>query len=302
MPEHIVVIRPGALGDFILSLPVVAGLRLRYPRAHICVAARGGVVSLAEGTATAVADLDVVAGSIHNYINSGGFVIIWGGNSSNAYVPADFAGEILELPAQPPAGRPASRSWFEMVPQLAGVPYAPPRVCVRDEQLAVACGLLGSLPRPLVAVHPGSGGRGKCWPAAHFAKTIAILRASGRGVVLIEGEADADAVAQVQHETGETLPVLRHLPLRTLAAVLSRCNAYLGNDSGVSHLAAALGIPCTLIFGPTDPAVWAPENPGVRVMVADLPCRPCGSIRLQCTHRRCLLDIRPEKVAAQVLR
>jgi heptosyltransferase-2 len=60
--------------------------------------------------------------------------------------------------------------------------------------------------------------------------------------------------------------VARHLPLPQLAAVLERCRLFLGHDSGISHLAAATGAPCLLLFGPTDPAVWAPPNPGVHVL------------------------------------
>jgi heptosyltransferase-2 len=59
-----------------------------------------------------------------------------------------------------------------------------------------------------------------------------------------------------------------HLSLPVLAAVLERCRVFVGHDSGVSHLAAATGISCVLLFGPTDPAVWAPVNPAVKVVAA----------------------------------
>jgi len=303
--DRIVVVRPGALGDFILSLPVIAGLRQRYPAARISALARGQIASLAHGIATDTANLDVIsAGASSNYTDSARLVITWARNSCNAYVPPGFTGEIVVLPAQPPKGRRASRSFFELVPQLAGVAYAPPRVMLHDAERAEAGRLLAAagVSGPFIAVHPGSGGAGKCWPPEHFAHTIQILRASGRRTVMIEGEADATAVAAVQREAGSGVPVLRNLPLRTLAAVLQCCNGYLGNDSGVSHLAAAVGARCTLVFGPTDPVVWAPDGPEVCVMVADAACRPCGSTHPACPHRRCLADIRPEAVAAQLLR
>jgi len=56
------------------------------------------------------------------------------------------------------------------------------------------------------------------------------------------------------------------LPLRTLAGVLARCSVYVGNDSGVSHLAAAVGAPTVAIFGPTDPRVWGPRGPRVQTV------------------------------------
>jgi heptosyltransferase III len=61
----------------------------------------------------------------------------------------------------------------------------------------------------------------------------------------------------------------RSLPLRTLAATLARASVYVGNDSGVTHLAAAAGTPAVAIFGPTDPAQWSPLGRAVRVLRAD---------------------------------
>ena len=60
----------------------------------------------------------------------------------------------------------------------------------------------------------------------------------------------------------------RNLPLPTLAALLARCAAYFGHDTGISHIAAAAGTPSTLLFGPTDPATWAPQGAHVRVISA----------------------------------
>jgi len=113
-----------------------------------------------------------------------------------------------------------------------------------------------------VAVHPGSGGRRKCWPARRFAELAGRLDAP---VLLIEGPADADACREFFQTVPPSCPVLRgtDLPLPRLAAFLMESRGYIGNDSGVSHLAAALGAPTVAVFGPTDPAVWAPLGPRV---------------------------------------
>jgi heptosyltransferase-2 len=58
----------------------------------------------------------------------------------------------------------------------------------------------------------------------------------------------------------------KNLPLTTLANLLQNCSFFLGHDSGISHLAAAVGTPSLLLFGPTDPAIWAPQNAQVRVL------------------------------------
>ena len=90
--------------------------------------------------------------------------------------------------------------------------------------------------------------------------------AACRPFVLVEGPADAEAAAPAAR-----LPSVVHareLPPRVLGAVLARAGVYVGNDSGISHLAAAWGAPVVALFGPTDPAQWAPIGPRVTVLRA----------------------------------
>ncbi len=116
-----------------------------------------------------------------------------------------------------------------------------------------------------VAVHPGSGGRRKCWPAERFAEVVAGI---GRPVVLIEGPADAEACRGVRDLVSPVLPVARAegLLVPQAASLIAACGLFLGNDSGMSHLAAALGVPTVAVFGPTDPAVWSPRGRTVQVV------------------------------------
>jgi len=121
-----------------------------------------------------------------------------------------------------------------------------------------------------VAVHPGSGGLRKCWPAERVG---ALIRSLGAPVLLPWGPADDGACRQVL----AVLPsaarpvVARGLPVARVAALLARCGAYVGNDSGLTHVAAALDVPTVAVFGPTDPAVWAPLGSRVRVVRGTWP-------------------------------
>jgi len=102
----------------------------------------------------------------------------------------------------------------------------------------------------------------------------------------VVGEADpaaADELAQV----GET-PVLREPDLRDVAAALLGCRGMVGNDSGISHLAAAIGIPVLALFGPTDPARWAPRGARTRHLAA--PGRDLSALSTD-TVARALLDL-----------
>ena len=88
-------------------------------------------------------------------------------------------------------------------------------------------------------------------------------------LLLVGGEADGERLAALRASLpDQRIEVAESLPLTALAAELHQCAAFVGHDSGISHLAAAVGAPSVLLYGPTDPAVWAPQNPQVRVIQA----------------------------------
>jgi heptosyltransferase-2 len=139
------------------------------------------------------------------------------------------------------------------------------------EDQARAQQFLGESTTPVIAIHPGSGSPRKNWPAENWATLGQWLHqhASPARLMLVGGEADSGQMATVQAALRDTQVLLaQNLPLPQLAALLQRCRLFLGHDSGISHLAAATGAPCVLLFGPTDPAVWAPANRGVKVLNA----------------------------------
>jgi hypothetical protein len=119
------------------------------------------------------------------------------------------------------------------------------------------------LPASFLALHPGSGSPAKNWPAARFAQ-IANALSSGRPWLLVHGPADREATAALARLPNAVRA--ENLPARTLGALLSDAGLFIGNDSGVSHLAAAWGAPTLALFGPTDPSVWAPVGPRVVVV------------------------------------
>jgi heptosyltransferase-3 len=132
-------------------------------------------------------------------------------------------------------------------------------------EAAAARELLARLPEGFLAIHPGSGSPRKNWPAERFAAVLD-SRARTRPWLLVEGPADAAAAAPLARRAGAVLA--RGLGVRALGAVLARAGLFIGHDSGVSHLAAAWGAPTLTLFGPTDPALWAPVGPRVRVLPA----------------------------------
>jgi heptosyltransferase-3 len=161
-------------------------------------------------------------------------------------------------------------------------------------------------PGPWLAVAPGSGHPLKNWPLAHYYEVSRALSWEyGLGVVWLAGPAEESmlpylkALAQAQSQI-----LLVNRPLTRVAQVLSRCRLYLGNDSGLTHLAAAVAGPEVLaLFGPSDPRVWAPLGPQVHTLIAPCPQAPCAPGRtITCQAPDCLRELSPETVLAAAAR
>jgi len=117
--------------------------------------------------------------------------------------------------------------------------------------------------RPLIAIHPGSGSSKKNWPVQCWLELSRWLldRRPQPLLLLIGGEADGETLpALMAGLPPASVRVAQDLKLPQLAAVLEASTLFLGHDSGVSHIAAAVNTRCILLFGPTNPAVWAPAG------------------------------------------
>ena len=125
-----------------------------------------------------------------------------------------------------------------------------------------------------VVIHPGSGALSKCWHTDRFAELIEHLESTGRRVILLLGEAERYRWPDKLIERWRRQYDLREPDsLIELADVITSASLYIGNDSGPTHLAAQLGLPTIALYGPTDPAVWAPIGPAVHILAPDA-CQP----------------------------
>jgi heptosyltransferase III len=174
---------------------------------------------------------------------------------------------------------PAGDYWTSFL-EGCGIPVMDrvPRVAAGPDLRLGGAALLEEwgLSRP-VLLHPGSGGAPKLAPLSFFRSTAQKLAAGGRDVLVVWGEAEVARLTEIRN-TFLGLDRVRVQPhsmhLRSWAGVAANSSGFVGNDSGMTHLAAACGLPVVAVFGPTDPAVWAP--PGAKVLSAgpdfqDLP-------------------------------
>jgi len=290
LPDNprILVIRGGAIGDFILTLPAIGALRQRWPSARLEILGYPRIAALADGRyyADAVRSIDAAAmarffvpeanldPSLSDYFASFDLVLsylydpdnIFSANLARAGVP-----HLLCASAKP--DREHAAAHFARPLDSLGLRADPPHPRLfpspADRAFAEQFFTLNSSFLTLnssVALHPGSGGEHKIWPANRWAAVVRWLRDErGCDILLIGGEAD-DAARRALAPFN--LPVAWNLPLPQLAAVLERCALFAGHDSGITHLAAAVGIPTLALFGPTSPNIWSPLGPHVRVVSA----------------------------------
>ncbi|MCX7008690.1 MAG: glycosyltransferase family 9 protein, partial [Kiritimatiellaeota bacterium] len=284
---RILVLRGGAIGDFIVTLPALRKLRDRWPQAHIELVGYPHVALLAHaaGLVDHVESLDKAeiarffaarpcfTEAQRDYLRSFHFVITYL-HDPDGTVRENFraAGAQQVLYGSPliTAGH-AVEALLKPLETLAlyAEEHEHPCLALNAEQLAwgrdwlAAHGLGG---QKLLAIHPGSGSPHKNWPLENF---IAVVRQLPRGVMplLVLGEADDELAAPLARELPE-VPRLTGCSLLEVASVLAHCAAYLGNDSGITHLAAALGLPVVALFGPSPVEHWAPRGPRVFLLQA----------------------------------
>jgi heptosyltransferase-3 len=293
--KRILVIRGGALGDFILTLPALKVLREAHPNAQIEILGYKQIAALAENRFYAQCIRSIESALLSRFF------------AKDADLPAElakyFAGfdltisylydpdlifetnlrrtgarRIVRGPAKIDHRSHAARQLAKPVEDLGlSISDLAPTLYPSSEDRYRAGEFLDRLMRPIVAFHPGSGSNDKNWPLQNWIDLgNDFLRNFAGSLLIVGGEADEHQTEQLESIwKNSRVRFAKNLPLPDLAAVLGN-TIYVGHDSGISHLAAATGASCVLLFGPTDPGVWAPLNQNARVIRA--PGRDLGRL------------------------
>ncbi|HLH96622.1 MAG TPA: lipopolysaccharide heptosyltransferase II [Xanthobacteraceae bacterium] len=151
-----------------------------------------------------------------------------------------------------------------------------------------------------IALAPGAVGPSKRWPVSAYADLAGRLAAAGHRVWVVGGPSERPLAAEITAAAPQAVFDLSGPDLRNAILALAAANVAVSNDSGLLHVAAALGTPAIGIFGPTSPFHWAPLNPIAAVIetASALPCRPCHKPVCRLAHHRCMRDIAVEEVLA----
>jgi ADP-heptose:LPS heptosyltransferase len=148
---------------------------------------------------------------------------------------------------------------------------------------AQAARLFGSAPRPWIGVHASGGRESKQWHLDRFAEVARRLAGRHGGTIVLTGSAgDRPLVERVRQSMTDlrVLDAAGALDLPALAALLGELDVFVTGDTGPMHLAAAMGAPIVALFGPSNPVRYGPRALAERILRVDLPCSPCGQVRL----------------------
>ena len=295
-------IRGGAIGDFILTLPAIRLLRENFPGVGLEILGYKHIIALADNRYYADATHSIEYSALAGFFVPGGelapdLVEFFGGFQqviSYLYDPDRFFENnirrcgVKHYLGAPPKIEGAGHAAHQLAKPLQTLALyledPAPQLFPSEEDSLLAGQFLAGTRAPVIALHPGSGSERKNWPVRHWRALGEMLAGLEPGPVLliVGGEADRDTVLTLQNEwRGMELLRAWNLPLPHLAAVIARCALFIGHDSGISHLAAAAGAPSLVMFGKTDPAVWGPSNRNAVIL------RAPGGV---------LDDLRPEKV------
>ncbi|HSF32937.1 MAG TPA: glycosyltransferase family 9 protein [Candidatus Tectomicrobia bacterium] len=292
--QHILVMRAGALGDCLLMLPALSALRAHFPRARIDVMGyptRWQWV-LGRGLVDAVHTIErpgmhllfcpgsEVPGPLKSFLGAYDVILSYRPDPDGLFesgLRALGPRRVLSqspFPPPPPPKVHVADFALHLVTRLgAPAPDAAPRLWLSDDELALAQPFFDThqvdpFRHPIVAVHPGSGSEAKRWPLENFATLIETLESQPRvRTIIIAGYAEKGVVAELLSLLHKAKPLLaENWPLLPTAALIGQATVFVGHDSGLTHLAAALGRPTVAIFGPTDPEVWGPRGQHVTVV------------------------------------
>ena len=245
------VIRPGALGDFIVSLPALECLRCSYLEVWTA-SAHLPLIQFAEGVrAIASSGLDLLgvteaAPQLWEQLGAFDSIVSWYGSNRDEFRQAVGHLPFTFFPALPPSGTtPKQHAVDFYLSQVQSI-----ATCASSGIPRIRCDVTRE---DFVAIHPFSGSPRKNWPLENF-RALAARLAVDSPVEWCRGPEDPPLEGAVEIAD-----------LYQLACWLARARLYIGNDSGVTHLAAAVGTPVLALFGPSDPDVWAPRGREVQI-------------------------------------
>jgi len=323
---NILLVRFSAIGDILLTTPLLRALRARHPGARITYVTRTAFVPLLahnphltevigweRGTPlSALAGRLRKAGFTHQLDLHGSLrsrLLRWRVGGRWTTYPKHRVPRAVLIRTKRSIYRdvrPVAERYFDAAGDLDVQPDGGPAQCflsassTRDAERFLEAADIG-LSRQLIALAPGAAHATKRWPIHHWTELSHRLIGMGNDIVVVGGPEDAGLAERLSPAfRGRGASAAGRFDLAGTAALLRRARALISGDTGVMHLATAVGTPVVALFGPTvERFGFFPYRAKAAVVQKDLSCRPCsahGSARCPRKHHRCLQDLMPEEV------
>jgi heptosyltransferase-3 len=310
--NRILVVHYGALGDVVVAFPALLRLKAAYgPISMVC---QSNIGSLAryldiaeqwfplEAAAFASLHSSHVHPAVKKILLSFPKIVLFSGSRSLEKTLLSITGnDIYRIPP-----RPDSDKKIHVVRHILSNlgRYKLLEESDKDLFLMLSSTIHGDRRDPdyhpsKIFIHPGAGSRKKCWPIENFIKIASLMETKGRRPEFILGPAEYDLFDMLSQWKPLKAKVHKVETLTELALLLQTGGGFIGNDSGVSHLSAFLGLPTVAVFGPSDPDVWKPTGRAVKIVRSDCACSPCFETGTTgCEEMECFNGILPEDVLA----
>jgi ADP-heptose:LPS heptosyltransferase len=300
----LLIVHQGALGDLVCIFPVIAALRSHFrPVGILCqellgrLAAAEGLVETwfpIEAAWTACLFAGDAAPDARRRLGPFSHILIFSSSEALASSLQGISGaRVCRFPPRPPADQRVHVTEHALQ-HVRGCGLLPDQDRTFPQTTLSASLTIGKSRSQTVLIHPGAGSPRKRWPLSGFRDVAVQLAALRLSPEFVLGPAEQDLLPELAHRAATV-----HHPNDSieLLALLRSAAAYIGNDSGVSHLAAWTGLPSVVIFGPTDPMRWRPRGGSVEIVQPPLDCRPCFETAAEnCATADCLGRITPGDV------
>jgi ADP-heptose:LPS heptosyltransferase len=302
--QRAVILQPGALGDCILTLPLAKLMQEQLGLGGVDIIGHAEYVGILPERSCVDSIRSIDSTGLHrlfvepaefdledrdpliNALADYSWIVTFMGEPDGKFeqnliftANCSHSAEVISLSLKPPndSKQHIAEFYAQQFAQESGLPAEQMRVPVDEVTIRVTAAdrargleLLdqagADVSKRLMVIHPGSGGRPKCWHLENFVGVAEALRAMDIEALFLTGPVETERLSDSEKAClHDAAPCVADLALAQVVAVLSCADAFVGNDSGVTHLAAGMGLRTSVLFGPTDPTVYRPIGPALTV-------------------------------------
>jgi ADP-heptose:LPS heptosyltransferase len=306
MKKRILVIHQGALGDLVLSFPALLSLK-RETKASatlLCSDALGAIAhelnivdarySLESARFSTLFSGEMTP-AVKTFVSGYDIIIVISfSDTIEHHLRRNHEGGVHRISPRPPVDEEIHVAWHVLRQLQEKGLLTKSDICCPfpSNAMSIPSGPDGSLPHReyLAVIHPGAGSARKRWPLRNFVRTAEIISEKNLGeVVFLLGPAESDLAPVVKSRSNQGLRVYEISDPISLMQLLRQTKIFIGNDSGVTHLSAFMGVPTVAIFGPASPKRWSPVGRATRVLRGAVDCTACFETdAANCEDPKCL--------------